>query len=63
LDSREYLLDPWGNEYAYRYPGKLWDIYDLWSRDPHGLDNTDEDIGNWQFNPCACCGISAGGAP
>jgi general secretion pathway protein G len=42
------LLDPWGNPYQYACPGTHnKDSYDLWSRGPHGVDGTDENIGNW----------------
>lgn len=41
-------LDPWGNEYKYRFPGQKnkYD-YDLWSIGPDGSDGTEDDIGNW----------------
>jgi general secretion pathway protein G len=41
-------LDPWGNPYQYEYPGKHEDEKpDIWSFGPDGMDNTDDDIGNW----------------
>lgn len=47
LDS-EVPLDPWGRPYQYQCPGKFDpDGYDAWSLGPDGVDNTDDDIGNW----------------
>lgn len=43
----ELPLDPWGNEYYYKYPGEHnTDSYDIWSMGPDGLSSED-DIGNW----------------
>jgi general secretion pathway protein G len=40
--------DPWGNNYAYSYPGKHnAGSYDLLSVGPDGREGTDDDIGNW----------------
>lgn len=51
LEKREIPLDPWGNEYQYRYPGvNNTHRYDLWS---YGKDNKeggtgeDQDVTNW----------------
>ena len=41
-------LDPWGNEYQYRYPGiHNQKGYDLWSMGQDGVTSSD-DIGNWE---------------
>ena len=41
-------LDPWGQEYSYRFPGtKNTDRFDLISGGPDGLLDTADDIGNW----------------
>ncbi len=41
-------LDPWGNEYIYRYPGQYnADGYDLSSYGPDGKLGGDDDIKNW----------------
>lgn len=47
----EVPLDPWGNEYQYRFPGSK-NIngargYDIWSLGPDGAESAD-DIGNWK---------------
>lgn len=40
--------DPWGNNYAYSYPGKHnAGSYDLLSVGPDGKEGTDDDVGNW----------------
>ena len=42
-------LDPWGNEYQYRFPGKhKTKSFDLYSKGPDRIENTEDDIGNWQ---------------
>ncbi len=42
-------LDPWNNPYEYRFPGtKNKAKYDLFSKGPDGVAETDDDIGNWQ---------------
>ncbi|MEM9444178.1 MAG: type II secretion system major pseudopilin GspG [Verrucomicrobiota bacterium] len=41
-------LDPWGIEYQYRYPGKKNPKgFDLFSKGPDRIENTEDDIGNW----------------
>jgi len=41
------FIDPWKNEYQYRYPGvKNKGSYDIWSFGPDGVESAD-DIGNW----------------
>ncbi len=40
--------DPWGNPYAYDYPGKHNPSgYDIVSNGPDGRNGTDDDINNW----------------
>lgn len=43
------LNDPWGNPYVYVYPAKrsTTDKFDLFSKGPDGLPETDDDVGNW----------------
>jgi len=44
-------LDPWKRPYQYAYPsthGQAADKYDVWSLGPDGIDETKDDIGNWQ---------------
>jgi len=46
LDKK--VLDPWQNEYQYRYPGqRRQGGYDVWSNGPDGQSGTADDIGNW----------------
>ena len=42
-------LDPWGNPYRYRYPGKFnnIDIFTLGSDNEEGGEKNKIDIGNW----------------
>lgn len=41
-------LDPWGNPYQYISPGTHNpDGYDVWSYGPDGVNDTEDDIGNW----------------
>ncbi|MBX3736850.1 MAG: type II secretion system major pseudopilin GspG [Candidatus Didemnitutus sp.] len=41
-------LDPWGEQYRYRYPGtKNKGSFDLYSVGPDHADGTEDDIGNW----------------
>lgn len=41
-------VDPWGEEYLYKYPGTHNKTgFDLWSKGPDKIDGTDDDIGNW----------------
>lgn len=42
------LMDPWGRKIGYRNPGKNNPGgYDVFSFGPDGLENTEDDIGNW----------------
>lgn len=46
--KRDVPLDPWGNEYTYRYPGQYnQDGYDLSCYGPDGKTGGDDDITNW----------------
>ncbi|HAV11954.1 MAG TPA: type II secretion system protein GspG [Opitutae bacterium] len=50
LKEAQVPLDPWGNEYKYKYPGTK-NIngakgYDVWSLGEDGVESAD-DIGNW----------------
>jgi general secretion pathway protein G len=40
-------VDPWGNEYQYRYPSSHGMDYDLYSLGPDGVEGND-DITNWE---------------
>jgi general secretion pathway protein G len=42
------ILDPWGNPYQYRNPGRHNPKgYDVFSMGPDGVAGTLDDIGNW----------------
>ena len=43
-------MDPWGNAYAYKYPGERGeiDIYTYGQNAAPGGDGEDTDVGNWQ---------------
>jgi len=43
-------VDPWGNAYAYKYPGERGevDIYTYGQNAAPGGDGEDADVGNWQ---------------
>ena len=42
------IMDPWGRKLVYRNPGKHnAGGYDVYSVGPDGLENTEDDIGNW----------------
>lgn len=44
----EALIDPWGRKLVYRNPGKHnTSSYDVFSLGPDGIENTEDDIGNW----------------
>jgi len=48
LMREEALLDPWGNIYQYRRPGRQNpEEYDIYSWGKDGQDGTEDDIGNW----------------
>ncbi|MFH1228016.1 MAG: type II secretion system major pseudopilin GspG [Planctomycetota bacterium] len=51
--TRRYLsndpIDPYKNEYKYRYPGTHnTDRFDIWSMGQDGKDGTEDDVGNWK---------------
>lgn len=39
--------DPWSQAYRYLCPGRHNRDFDVWSNGPDGVDETDDDIGNW----------------
>ncbi len=41
------IVDPWGNEYIYRYPGTKNPDFDLLSKGPDGSQGTPDDISNF----------------
>lgn len=41
--------DPWGNDYVLIQPGEL-GKFDIYSFGPDGVENTEDDIGNWNLN-------------
>lgn len=49
---RRVPVDPWNNEYQYRFPGQRGE-FDVWSYGADGReggDGTDADIGNWALD-------------
>lgn len=50
LKKPEVPLDPWNNEYQYKYPGEQGelDIFSLGQDNSPGGDGEDADVGNWQ---------------
>lgn len=45
----EDLLDPWGKPFQYRNPAKRSKAgFDLFSMGADGMENTDDDVGNWR---------------
>lgn len=45
------LLDPWGHDWIYEFPGRYHERdggYDLSSAGPDGQEGTDDDITNWE---------------
>ena len=50
LMKEKLLVDPWGNEYQYRRPGKIDEGgFDLFSPGEDGIAGNDDDIGNWDL--------------
>lgn len=48
LESQDGIIDPWGEEYKYQYPGTHNEgKFDLWSLGPDGKEGND-DICNWK---------------
>lgn len=49
INPENLSVDPWGNPYIYRYPGKhTTNSYDLLSVGPDGKKGTDDDIVSWK---------------
>ena len=47
---KKMLIDPWGNEYHYEYPGtKDASGFDIYSAGPDRTPGTEDDIGNWDL--------------
>lgn len=40
--------DAWGNSYVYQRPGSHHNDYDLSSKGPDEIENSEDDLGNWQ---------------
>lgn len=52
IHAKRLLIDPWGNHYRYRAPGRHNTAsYDLWSVGPDGRDGSGDEIGNWTRGP------------
>ncbi|MBF0134058.1 MAG: type II secretion system major pseudopilin GspG [Magnetococcales bacterium] len=51
VKKEQYLTDPWGNFYAYTFPGKHnkkgYDLYSLGADGQEGGDDDNQDITNW----------------
>lgn len=48
LKGNKLPVDPWGEPYAYRYPGvKNKGGFDIYSKGPDKTEGTPDDIGNW----------------
>ena len=48
VKTEEEITDAWGNPLIYTVPAKRGgDKYDLWSKGPDGIENTQDDVGNW----------------
>lgn len=49
IKNDDEITDPWGQPFIYTYPAKRGgDKYDLWSKGADGLENTQDDVGNWK---------------
>lgn len=50
IRKKQHLLDPWGREYLYKYPGRKgpFDLYSLGADGKEGGSGEDADVGNWQ---------------
>lgn len=50
IRKKQHLLDPWGREYLYKYPGRKgpFDLYSLGADGKEGGNGEDADVGNWQ---------------
>ncbi len=49
LTKKDGLVDPWGRDYIYRYPGEHgdFDLYSLGADGQEGGDGEDADVRNW----------------
>jgi general secretion pathway protein G len=49
LKKSDALIDPWGNPYAYRYPGEHgeYDLYSLGADGQAGGDGENQDLSSW----------------
>lgn len=49
LTNKDGLIDPWGREYIYRYPGEHgdFDLYSFGADGQEGGDGEDTDVRNW----------------
>ena len=45
--TKKKCIDPWGNEYRYKYPSSHGQDYDLYSLGPDGVEGSD-DVTNWE---------------
>jgi general secretion pathway protein G len=49
VDGGKLPIDPWGEPFAYRYPGtRNRTGYDVFSKGPDKTEGTADDIGNWE---------------
>ncbi len=50
LKKKEVPKDPWGNEYAYRFPGQHgeFDVYSLGADHAEGGDGENKDVASWE---------------
>lgn len=49
IKKRDLLVDPWGNDYRYRFPGRhgAYDLFSLGADNAEGGDGEDRDLVNW----------------
>lgn len=49
IRKKQHLLDPWGREYLYKYPGRKapFDLYSFGADGKEGGSGEDADVGNW----------------
>ncbi len=49
--KKDALLDPWGHQYNYRYPGQSGDTYEIWSLGADGKEGGEgynKDLKSWE---------------
>jgi general secretion pathway protein G len=49
--KKDVLLDPWGNQYNYRFPGQTGESYEIWSYGADGKEGGEgynKDIKSWE---------------